>query len=404
VRHGLYHGIFFVKPHGYLINKFGCMGCSIDNKINGGGMKLKTIKQFVLEARLIHGDLYSYLKSIYKGAQIHIIITCKEHGDFWQTPEMHLKGGKCNICTSTKHTNEEVDEFIIANNLNMKRLTDYSSLSENMDFICLICLYRWPTSFSNLKYSNCGHCIQCKINKNNKEVDDHFIENNMTIKRLSDCISKNTIIDWECVKCGHIFTKKAWDFLREDKSLLGCSKCNLLNNEKIDDFLKNNNIKIKRVGNYIDYKNKLDWQCLECDNIWPSFASNIKFGYGCPDCSRHKNEKSIKLFLKNNNIESETIKIKLPINIHKSIPDFYIPSMNLIIEYNGEQHYRPVSFGGKNKQETLDQFAYQQIRDQQMRDHCMENNINLLEIDGRTYKFSKLIDFLHDYFKIDKAA
>lgn len=76
--------------------------------------------------------------------------------------------------------------------------------------------------------------------------------------------------------------------------------------------------------------------------------------------------------------------------------------MNLIIEYNGGQHYKPVCFGGCSLDDAKINFEYQQIRDQQMREYCVENNINLLEIDGRKYANIKLIDYLYDYFAIIK--
>lgn len=54
---------------------------------------------------------------------------------------------------------------------------------------------------------------------------------------------------------------------------------------------------------------------------------------------------------------------------------FYLTDYNLAIEYQGEQHYRPIDyFGGKEK------FEVQQKRDNIKRDYCKNNNINLLEI------------------------
>ena len=59
----------------------------------------------------------------------------------------------------------------------------------------------------------------------------------------------------------------------------------------------------------------------------------------------------------------------------KFIPDFYVESANLMIEYNGEQHYRPLEqWGGEQ------QFKKQQRRDAAFREYCKQEGITLLEI------------------------
>ena len=55
--------------------------------------------------------------------------------------------------------------------------------------------------------------------------------------------------------------------------------------------------------------------------------------------------------------------------------DFYIPEFNMCIEYQGEQHYRPVSiFGG------YDSFKSQIKRDKIKKSYCKLNSIDLLII------------------------
>lgn len=55
--------------------------------------------------------------------------------------------------------------------------------------------------------------------------------------------------------------------------------------------------------------------------------------------------------------------------------DFYIPSLNTIIEYDGEQHYKIIKkFGG------FDRFVNNKIRDVVKTKYCQDNNINLIRI------------------------
>ncbi len=64
--------------------------------------------------------------------------------------------------------------------------------------------------------------------------------------------------------------------------------------------------------------------------------------------------------------------------------DFYIPSKNLLIEYNGKQHYEPIeAFGGEN------QLHVQRHHDWLKRKFARDNHISLLVI---SYKDDKNIE------------
>lgn len=60
--------------------------------------------------------------------------------------------------------------------------------------------------------------------------------------------------------------------------------------------------------------------------------------------------------------------------------DFFLPSYNLFIEYDGQQHYMPIHFGNIGEEQAklvLEQVKqHDKIKDQ----YCKENNINLLRI------------------------
>lgn len=60
--------------------------------------------------------------------------------------------------------------------------------------------------------------------------------------------------------------------------------------------------------------------------------------------------------------------------------DFYYPDLKLIIEVDGEQHYKPVSFGEKNDLVVLDNFTRQKNRDSKLRHLCSEFDIYLLSL------------------------
>lgn len=53
-----------------------------------------------------HGDTYDYSHVVYKHSKQKVVIICKEHREFLQTPEAHIRGQGCPACRAdkTKHT------------------------------------------------------------------------------------------------------------------------------------------------------------------------------------------------------------------------------------------------------------------------------------------------------------
>lgn len=60
--------------------------------------------------------------------------------------------------------------------------------------------------------------------------------------------------------------------------------------------------------------------------------------------------------------------------------DVYIPDLNLGIEYQGEQHFRPVDFGGKGKRVSKKQFEENKRRDLRKKELCVKNGLTLIEL------------------------
>lgn len=67
--------------------------------------KTKTTEEFIREAKEIHGtNKYNYSKVIYKKNKKKVCIICpvEDHGEFLQTPLMHLQGQGCSKCGKIK--------------------------------------------------------------------------------------------------------------------------------------------------------------------------------------------------------------------------------------------------------------------------------------------------------------
>lgn len=77
-------------------------GTKLDCKLKAvridGKRVRNTVEQFIESAKLVHGDKYDYSKAVYVVSKSKVCIVCKEHGEFMQTPNGHLKGKGCRSC------------------------------------------------------------------------------------------------------------------------------------------------------------------------------------------------------------------------------------------------------------------------------------------------------------------
>ena len=104
-------------------------------------------------------------------------------------------------------------------------------------------------------------------------------------------------------------------------------------------------------------------------------------GSGCSECSQSLGAKRVSQWLRDHNIAYHT-EFKIPAGL-KGLPlraDFFLPEHNLFIEYDGEQHFRPISFFGMDEETSLHVFYEQKERDEAKAKWIKENCFDLLRI------------------------
>lgn len=102
------HGVFEQEPNQHLAGA-GCPKCA---------GKMQTTEDFIRKAREIHGDLYDYSKVDYINCDTPVTIICKQHGEFQQAPDLHLRGHGCSKC-SLKAQRKVYDRLVEALGLNI---------------------------------------------------------------------------------------------------------------------------------------------------------------------------------------------------------------------------------------------------------------------------------------------
>jgi G:T-mismatch repair DNA endonuclease (very short patch repair protein) len=149
---------------------------------NGNRQKtLKTIEYFLEKAREKHGDRYDYSNVVMNGMGRHIIIGCKTHGDFNQTPSNHLNTTGCARCVHdakigvkrkivrkkpcSRRPSSLEDLLIKAREVHGDKY-DYSKVTlENEPYIIIICKTHGEVTqsyYNHLNGNGCKHCAKIK--------------------------------------------------------------------------------------------------------------------------------------------------------------------------------------------------------------------------------------------------
>jgi very-short-patch-repair endonuclease len=304
-------------------------------------------------------------------------------------------------------TNEVIDRRLKEDGINIKRLEDSGGAHQKISWQCMLldCGFIWKTTPSCILNQDKG-CLKCSgmIRLTNNIIDERLVGKDIIrIGSVSEIRANKTPITFQCIKeqCKYIWDTAPSSILNAGNGCPKCSNNAPLTNEAVDFVLLQQERSIKRIGDCAGNKTNIKWRCVnsKCDYVWLASPSNVITNRsGCPRCKLRKNENIIYVILKDHNITFDIQKrIKDLANTdHKIKVDFYLPKHNIIIEYNGHQHYQPVCFGGMNKDMAQSNFLAQQVRDANLRKFCEDNHIQLLSIDGRQYYTTKLETYMID--------
>lgn len=136
---------------------------------------------------------------------------------------------------------------------------------------------------------------------------------------------------------------------------------------------------------------RIVWNCLcDCGNSVQLNTNVLTSGNttscGCKQV--YKGEEKIKDYLESRKINYVRQKMFDELSGLKGWKlryDFFVPSANLLIEYQGRQHYEVVQFSN-SYDKAEESFAIQQENDNLKREYAKANNIELLEIPYTEYE------------------
>jgi hypothetical protein len=296
-------------------------------------MKKLTLETFIEKAKKIHGNKYNYSKVAYIKAIEKIVIICKKHGDFLQTPHNHLQGQHCPKCRGYDKTTEL---FIEQANIIHNNYYDYSKVvyTTSKEKIIITCKKHGDFLQTPSNHLTGNRCPKCG---NNHITTNEFITKSKNIH--GDKYDYSHTIFLTPTNKITIICKHHGEFSilpREHIKGGGCQKCTgryKTTEEFIEQASKIHGNKYDYTKtNYINWFQKIEIICKNHGPFWQQ-PSNHLTGHGCPNClSSTHTSKAETEWLNSLGITKENRHIKI-LNYRV---DGYDPETNTIYEFNGD--------------------------------------------------------------------
>ena len=316
------------------------------------------------------------------------VIICPEHGEFLQNAKNHQNGHSCPKCNTRKISNEEKIEMF--RTVHGKRY-DYSRFkttkkdergiiicSEHGEFLQSLTKHR--KGFGCPKCSDCLETIKT-LQKNNTTKNEtlemfekvHGFRYDYSSFKTQYSSEKSIIT---CPEHGE-FLQSAQQHIKGR----GCKKCGtdakrIGSEQYLEKFVEVHNDKYDYSKFSSNKSSELG--IIICPKHGEFVQNSIEHnrGVGCPKCRRSKGEEQIEKYLVRKKIDFVAQKMfEGCVYKNRLSFDFHLPKMNTCIEFQGEQHYKPIAFFG-----GVEKFEIQQKTDQIKKKYCVENRIKLLEV------------------------
>lgn len=220
----------------------------------------------------------------------------------------------------------------------------------------------WEAIVHSRTRGNCcpfcsGHKVNftnCLATVNKSLASEWHPTKNGQLKPTDVTGSSNKKVWWECKKeKRHIWLASVNNRTNGN----GCPYCSnkkackdnclaTLNKKLSSEWHLTKNGKLKPTDVTISSDKKAWWICKNNNlHVWKSRVKDRTRGSGCPFCNISKGEEKIERFLKLHKIKYKREKRFKDCKNKQMLPfDFYLPEINCLIEYNGEQHYKPIRF------------------------------------------------------------
>lgn len=259
---------------------------------------------------------------------------------------------------------------------------------EKTSLKCLDCGRRIEVNTGELFRARRKHiCSKCHYKRQDTQRNENIIKERLKDKATNiEFYMKNrkgirhNMVNFTCNKCGRINTKEVANFLKQKYI---CSYCEGQKVKKDHDFFMKQleeryGKKFTVLTEYINVKTPIQVKCNNCNFIRTVKPNTLLLSGFCPKCEKKSSlgEKKIAQYLDKRGITfiPQMYFSNWGIGIHYF--DFYVPSYNLVLEFQGIQHYKYNEHFHKNLQD----FEYRKNKDKIKKETTIKNNLNYVSI------------------------
>lgn len=343
------HGIFRQSASAH-IHSAGCPKCAICRNTE---RQTLTTDEFIRRSRARFGERFDYSETVYKGKDVPLLISCREHGRQLVMPADHYvsKYG-CLECSVEKPRALKRELAIRNAKLVHGDKYDYSkvvfvNMSTKVEICCAEHGYFWQAFYEHI--SRGTGCPKCAVT-NDKLTFNEFVRRSRVIhgERYSYIESsfKYGGAPTEIVCSVH------GSFMQRAKSHLagnGCLRCYIESTRlPLHVFIS----KAKEIhGDKYDYsgvhylggKIPVEVLCPVHGMFLVRPNSHISSKQGCGRCNESRGELAV-----NTSLEKHRVNFVREYRIKPYLYrfDFFLPDYGIYIEFHGHQHFRPVEFFG----------------------------------------------------------
>lgn len=372
----------------------GCRYCATEYT-NG----LKRVSEIELkELTKQKGFIYDHVE--YKKGKSIIFFYCKKHYDKGLQSkllgDMRRSSGKCKYCSGREKSDEDFKKEMYEKFPYIDILTKYKNATSKLKCKCLKCGYEWNTNANNLKGQKygCAKCANKRIWDSRRKTTDDFKKEIFDIYGNNISILSEYIGSHDKVKCKCNIDDTIWEATPTNllTSKIACPTCCGLQtsirckktNEEFIKQLNEVNPNIIPLEAYVDDHKKILCSCkIHKDYKWMVMPNKILHkNTGCPRCAKSVSSNEIKLqnILLKWGYKFETQKRFKDCKDKYSLPfDIYLIDFNILIEYDGEQHYKIINRDISNEKK-IKNLEIIQKHDIIKNEYCKNKNIPLIRI------------------------
>lgn len=296
---------------------------------------------------------------------------------------------------SRKYTYEDVKKFVSENSTCTLISAQYSGVFGKLSFRCS-CGQEFATDFHHFKTQNQRQCPTCGFAKarlaqrlTEEEVNARLAQ--IGCELISEYKGRKNPVDIRC-SCGHIKRMRVNTALTNNFSGL-CQDCsdekfrgrNRFTTEQVRAMCAELGVEMV-TPEYKTIKDPMEFMCACGRTFVTTFEIAAYYRKTrCDYCTRQMSfgEQKVASWLAENGFQYEYQKkfegCGGPVRKYRF--DFYLPSANTCIEFDGQQHFKTVDFAGTGEEERLLNTLLDTVsRDMTKTQYCEDNGITLIRI------------------------